>query len=66
VEGEWTIHSDGVKLLAVYNHKKDRLLTQNLVRQNLPQASVVYAHFRAFLQQYINRMIDDRLTVSNN
>ncbi|MFZ4456207.1 MAG: LTA synthase family protein [Bacteroidales bacterium] len=64
MEREWTIHSDGKKLLAVYNHKKDKLLTSNLVKQNLPQAATVYAHFKAFLQQYNNRMIDNRLTIS--
>ncbi|MEI7677022.1 MAG: LTA synthase family protein [Bacteroidales bacterium] len=64
VEGDWTIHSDGEKLLAVFDYKHDKLLTNNLKNQNIPAAKIVFEHFKAFLQQYNNRMIDDKLLVN--
>lgn len=64
VEGDWTIHSDGEKLLAVFAYKRDPLLQKNLLDKNIPAANVVFGHFKAFLQQYNNRMIDDKLMIN--
>lgn len=62
IEGDLAIHTDGEKLIAVYDYRKDKLMLKNLISQNLPVANVVFGHFKAFLQQYNNRMIDNKLT----
>ncbi|MDD2797488.1 MAG: sulfatase-like hydrolase/transferase [Bacteroidales bacterium] len=63
VEGEYAIHSDGEKLLAVYDYRQDKLLTTNLINKSIPDAQVVFEHFKAYLQQYNNRMIDNKMVV---
>lgn len=65
IEGDYTIHSDGEKLIAVFEYKKDPLSQHNLVKENRPAALLVFAHFKAFLQQYNNRMIDNKLMVKD-
>ncbi len=63
IEGDYVVHSTGEKLLAIYNLKNDRLLKVNLAKKHIPMAEMVFAHFKAYLQQYNNRMIDNRLRI---
>ncbi len=63
IEGDYVVHSNGEKLLAVYDLKKDRMQHNNLASRHIPAAETVYAHFKAYLQQYNNRMIDNKLRV---
>ncbi len=64
MQDDYVIHSDGKRLLAVFQFKKDPLLKNNLVSQNLPEANEVFQNFKAYLQQYNNRMIDNKLQVN--
>lgn len=64
LDGDYVIHSDGAKLLGVFNYKKDPLLKENLLAKNLPEADLAFIHFKAFFQQYCNRMINDNLRIN--
>jgi phosphoglycerol transferase MdoB-like AlkP superfamily enzyme len=59
---EWAIYYDGKKVVAFYNRIKDPLLTKNLIK-DLPVPEKEFQFFKAVIQQYNNRMIEDRLTI---
>ncbi len=54
---------DGVKPLGFYNFKEDILLTKNLLNKNLPEMDSVIKVTKAFIQQYNNRMIDNKISL---
>ncbi|KQC02327.1 LTA synthase family protein [Pedobacter sp. Hv1] len=63
--GDYLLINDGQKSTALFDLKTDRLTKNNIidklpeVQQNMEQ------HLKAFIQQYNNRMIKDKLTVGN-
>lgn len=63
MEGDYLIQSDGSKLLAAYRFKEDPQYKNNLVASGDTAINGHYRRFRAFLQQYNNRMIENRLTI---
>lgn len=63
--GDYVIASDGNTSPTLYNFKEDPLMMNNLVEQRPTQKDSLEQFTRAFLQQYNNRMIDNRLTVEN-
>ena len=52
---------DGEHVTALYNYRKDRTLSEPLDPNAAPQEMVDY--LKAYLQQYISRMITNRLTI---
>jgi len=66
MQGDLVIHSDGKRLLAVFDYKHDPLLKNNLVSKNLPAANDAFQNFKAYLQQYNNRMIDNKLIINKS
>ena len=69
VQGDWVLHFDGKKTIAFYNLKQDPLLKNNLVLEGNELVQTNRQHMdaliKAYLQQYNNRMIDDRLTLKS-
>ena len=64
-EGEYMIQFDEEKTLALYNYVQDPLLQNNLKDDLQLQAKrqQMEKRLKAFIQQYKNRMIDDKLRV---
>jgi len=63
MEGDYLIQSDGKALLAAFRYKEDTQYQHNLSES---RDSVMVGHFqrfKAFLQQYNNRMVENRLTI---
>ena len=54
---------DGQKSIGLYNFKKDKLIEHNLIQTNREVALDMEPMMKAFIQQYNNRLIGDRLTV---
>lgn len=67
VKGDTLIQRNNAKIVGVYNYKADSLLRNNLLQTNnsllLKQQD---EFFKAFIQQYVNRLIDDKLTYQKN
>ena len=61
--GNYLLQFDGTKSIALYDFKQDRLLIDNLVGKYLDTVRVMENRLKAFIQQYDNRMVDDRLTI---
>ncbi|MFT5618844.1 MAG: phosphoglycerol transferase MdoB-like AlkP superfamily enzyme [Arenicella sp.] len=57
------LQSDGSKTTGLYKFKTDELLKNNLVGKMPKQEEVLMMNLKAFIQQYINRMLDDSLRV---
>jgi phosphoglycerol transferase MdoB-like AlkP superfamily enzyme len=53
----------GVEL---YNFRKDKLLKNNLIQGEKERAAAMEKDFKAYIQQFQNRMIDDRFTQSTS
>lgn len=64
VQDEYFLQFDGTKTLGLFNYKEDKLLKNNL-KDQLPQVrSAMEQKLKAFIQQYSNRMLDNKLTVA--
>ena len=62
--GPYILQFDGQKTVGLYNYKKDNLLKNNLVGKLPAIQSPMETQVKAFVQQYVNRMLDDRLTIT--
>jgi phosphoglycerol transferase MdoB-like AlkP superfamily enzyme len=63
MEGDWLLQSDGKTLLAAYQYKKDPQYLNNLASSGDSMVENHFQRFKAFLQQYNNRMIENKLTI---
>lgn len=63
MEGDYLLQSDGRNLLMAYRYKEDPLYQHNLVESNDSVMLKHFRHFKAFMQQYNNRMVENRLTI---
>ncbi len=61
MKGKYMIQFDGNKTVALYNFISDPLLKQNLVGK-VPEQASMEKQLKAIIQQYIERMINDKLT----
>lgn len=61
--GPYILQFDGQKTVGLYNYQKDRLLKNNLAGKLPEVQQLMEAQVKAFAQQYINRMLDDQLTL---
>jgi phosphoglycerol transferase MdoB-like AlkP superfamily enzyme len=60
---EWAIYYDGKKVVAFYNRLEDPMLANNLIKNRaVPEKE--FELLKAIIQQYNNRMIENRLTIS--
>ncbi len=64
--GDYVLQSDDNKSYGLFHFKEDRLLENNLLGQ-LPETEEKMERIRnAFIQQYNNRMIENRLTIQSD
>ena len=62
MQGDYLLRFRDNKPVALYNYKKDRLLTKNLIKQSPVEILPMEKRLKAFIQQYKNRLIENRLT----
>ena len=63
-QGDYVLHfdgGDGDRSIALYNFRNDLLMRNNILGQNNVQEGME-RKLKAIIQQYMNRMIHDRLT----
>ncbi|MBU1013362.1 MAG: LTA synthase family protein [Bacteroidetes bacterium] len=61
--GDFVLHFDGTKTVALFDYKKDILLQNNLHGNNQELQLKMEDFAKAFVQQYNNRIIENRMTV---
>jgi phosphoglycerol transferase MdoB-like AlkP superfamily enzyme len=62
---DYLLQFDGSKTIGLYNFKEDKLLLNNLVTQKPEIILPLETKLKAFIQQYNNRMVDDKLTIES-
>lgn len=62
IQGDYLLQFDGEKTTAVYAFKTDKLLKDNLVGK-VSEQSVMELKLKAIIQQYMERMNGDKMTV---
>ena len=60
-KGEYVLQFDGEKSTGLYNIRRDELMKENIIGNNDVQESME-RELKAIVQQYMNRMVKDRLT----
>lgn len=60
-KGEYLLQFDGEKSTGLYNIRRDELMKENIIGNNDVQESME-RELKAIVQQYMNRMVNDRLT----
>ncbi|WP_225872597.1 LTA synthase family protein [Pedobacter frigoris] len=60
--GDYLLVNDGKLNIALYNLKTDRLTKNNILEKEPLVAGKMEKYLKAFVQQYNNRMIDNKLT----
>lgn len=64
IYGDFLLKMDaGNKGVGLYRYKTDKLLEKNLLDTERSTAELLEKNFKAYIQQFQNRMIDDRFTV---
>lgn len=61
--GDFVLHFDGTKTVALFDYKKDVLLQNNLIGSNQELQLKMENFAKAFVQQYNNRIIENRMTI---
>ncbi len=59
---DYMMSYDGLKVTSFYDLKKDRLMKQDLLKQHPTVLDTMETKMKAFIQQYNNRMIENKLT----
>ncbi|WP_293888901.1 MULTISPECIES: LTA synthase family protein [unclassified Sphingobacterium] len=59
---DYMMSYDGLKVTSFYDLKKDRLMKQDLLKQHPAVLDTMETKMKAFIQQYNNRMIENKLT----
>jgi phosphoglycerol transferase MdoB-like AlkP superfamily enzyme len=62
--GPYVLQFDGRKTVGLYKYQEDKLLKNNLAGSIPDVQGPMELQVKAFIQQYSNRMLDDRLTVT--
>ncbi|HTJ49881.1 MAG TPA: sulfatase-like hydrolase/transferase [Cyclobacteriaceae bacterium] len=63
-QGDYLLLFDGQKAMGLYNFKTDIRISQNLQSQHPDIADAMVAKVKAIIQQYNNRMVENRMVVS--
>ena len=64
LKDDYLLRFDGKKTTAVYNFKKDGMLSNNLIANSTQKTESLTTELKAFVQQYNIRMLDNKLTTS--
>ncbi len=62
-ENDYVLFFDGKKIKGLYNYHTDRLFLSNIADQEPLIAQRMERKLKAFIQQYNNRLVENRLTV---
>lgn len=62
-EGDYLLLFDEKKTIGLYNFRQDKMLTSDLKKENSEIVARLELKVKAIIQQYNNRMVEDRLTV---
>jgi phosphoglycerol transferase MdoB-like AlkP superfamily enzyme len=62
-EGDYLLQFDGTKSVGLYNFKKDLFLKNNLLSIETDSVRMYERSIKAFIQQYNNRIVDNKLTL---
>jgi len=65
-EQDFLLVFDGSKSLGLYNFKKDRMIEHNIIDQHPEIVQRMEQRVKAMIQQYNNRLIEDRMVVEND
>lgn len=57
------VQFDGEKTTAVFHHQNDPLLLENIVGDNTADVQTMEEYLKAYIQQYITRMVNDQLQI---
>lgn len=60
----WALYFDGKRLIAFYDMEEDPMLANNLIGK-VPEPQQELLLMKAVIQQFNNRMIENKLTISN-
>jgi len=63
-QGDYLLQFDGKRTLGFYNYKTDRMVVNNMAQQPTAEQQKMEEKIKAIVQQYNNRMVEDRLTAS--
>jgi phosphoglycerol transferase MdoB-like AlkP superfamily enzyme len=63
-QGDYLMQFDGRRALSLYNYKTDRMLQENVVKQYPDIVQGMEKKMRAIIQQYNNRMVDNKLVIN--
>lgn len=62
-QDDYMLVFDGARTIGLYNFKKDPLIQRNLITEIPDTVAKMERKIKAVIQQYNNRMVEDRLTV---
>jgi len=62
MQGDYLLRFRNNKITGLYNYKKDRLLKNDLKNEVIIDTAFMIKRLKAFIQQYKNRLIENRLT----
>ncbi len=62
-EGDYLLMFDGKRTVSLYNFKQDKMLVSDLKKEKPDVVKKLELKIKAIIQQYNNRMVEDRLTV---
>lgn len=60
---EYLLVFDGTRTIGLYDYRKDRLIRENLLTLKPEVVNAMEPLIKAIIQQYNNRLIEDRLTI---
>ena len=63
VKDGYLLEFDGIKTTAFFDLQNDRMQTKNLAGKNLPVMKNLETFLKAYIQQYNNRLIENRLSL---
>ena len=61
ISGDYVLHFDGQKTIGIYNKKKDPMLRQNLIQENLPIQELLTKKVKAIIQAHRYSLIHNQL-----
>ncbi len=64
IKGDYVLHHDGEHAVALFNYSHDAMMKNNLLGTGLEIEAPLTRHIEAIIEQYMNRMVEDRLTCS--
>lgn len=62
-EGDYLLMFDGKKPVSLFNYRQDKMLKNDLKHAEPRKVQALEQYIKAIIQQYNNRMVEDRLTV---